>query len=220
MMATKTMATNKAACAWLTELAVVLEYPDASTEQRCKQAAEMLAKDYADISKALSTLADWLSNAERGEAEEWYSRMFDLSPVCTLNIGYHLFGEQYERGAFLAGLVSEHRDAGLELPADLPDHLPAVLRLLGHLDKVEDAADLVSHAVLPALARMLGDLSDSKAPWVAVLQALPAVLESVFDTVGISEEKYPTREKTFLGQRKLPIESLSMSQPRRRRDNA
>ncbi len=212
--------TSKTTCEWLTELAAALEYPGSDTAQRCRQAAKHLAQDHAELANALRTLADWLSEATRGRAEEWYSQLFDLSPVCTLNLGYHLFGEQYERGAFLAGLVSEHRNAGLEPPSDLPDHLPAVLRLLGHLDSDEDAVVLVSHAVLPALSRMLNDLKDSDAPWGAVLQALPATLEATFATVGISEDMYPTREKTFLGQRELPIGSLSMSQPKRRRGHA
>ncbi len=210
-MATKT--TNQ----WLVDLGAALEYPSVDTQQRCRLAAEALVGEHDELAETLTTLADWLSNAARGESEEWYSRLFDLSPVCTLNIGYHLFGEQYERGAFLAGLVSEHRDAGLEPPADLPDHLPAVLRLLHHLGSAEDAEILVSHAVLPALDRMLSDLKESEAPWIAVLKAIPATLESAFDTVGIAEDMYPTREKTFLGQRELPVGSLSMSQPRRRR---
>jgi len=205
---------------WLNDLAACLEYPDVGTQQRCRRAAQGVAEDHVELAESLRTLADWLSGATQGAAEEWYSRVFDLSPVCTLNIGYHLFGEQYERGAFLAGLVSEHRNAGLEPPSDLPDHLPAVLRLLSHLKTAEDAVVLVSHAVLPALARMLGDLRDSKAPWVAVLRALPNALESTFDTVGISEDMYPTRDKTFLGQRKLPPGSLPMYQPNRRRQDA
>ncbi len=201
---------------WLDGIAVALEYPGAATAGRCLEAAQTLPEGQAAMANALTALGNWLAQAAHGTDEEWYGRLFDLSPVCTLNIGYHLFGEQYERGAFLAGLVAEHRRAGLAPPDDLPDHLPTLLRLLGRLEDAQDASLMVSHALLPALDRMRADLRSSEAPWVAVLEAMPGFLESTFDVVGIPQDQYPTREKTFLGQRELPIGSMSLGKRRGR----
>lgn len=201
---------------WLDALSLALEYPNGSTAGSCAEARRTLPENCDEMRQALGTLEEWLSGAEHGRPEEWYSRLFDLNPDCTLNIGYHLFGEQYERGAFLAGLVGEHRKVGLAIPDDLPDYLPLILRLLARVDELTDARILVSHALLPALSRMQADLSKSDAPWVPVLKALPGVLEAAFDTVSIPEEMYPTRDKTFLGQRDLPIGSTAPDMTRRR----
>lgn len=202
---------------WLDDLATALEYPSGTTALRCAEATRTLPEKYSVMHKALTDLEHWLNRAAHGQAEEWYSRIFDLNPDCTLNIGYHLFGEQYERGAFLAGLVGEHRRVGLEIPDDLPDYLPSILRLLARVEELEDAQTLVSHAMLPALHRMQADLAKSEAPWVPLLTALPEVLETTFDTVGIPEDMYPARDKTFLGQRELPVGSATPDSPRRRR---
>ncbi len=199
---------------WLDGVAKSLEYPAAETADNCIAAAETLPETHAFMADALLKLGDWLKQATLGEGEEWYSRLFDLSPVCTLNIGYHLFGEQYERGAFLAGLVGEHRRAGAQVPDDLPDYLPAVLRLLTRIESTEDATLLVSHALLPALDRMVEEMGSSDAPWSRVIRELPAVLETTFDTEGIPRDQYPSREKTFLGQRDLPISETSMNKRR------
>ncbi len=201
---------------WLDYLALALEYPVRNTAESCAKARQAMPRDFSDMHRALTDLEQWLNGAAHGRPEEWYSRLFDLNPDCTLNIGYHLFGEQYERGAFLAGLVGEHRKVGLEIPDDLPDYLPLILRLLARVQVLEDAQTLVSHALLPALSRMQADLAKSDAPWVPILRALPKVLEATYETVSIPEELYPTRDKTFLGERELPIGSTTPDMSRRR----
>jgi nitrate reductase molybdenum cofactor assembly chaperone len=208
---------NTARKPWLDFLAAALKYPDERTAENCARARLALPEVFLDMQQALTDLEQWLNGAAHGQPEEWYSRLFDLNPDCTLNIGYHLFGEQYERGAFLAGLVSEHRKVGLGVPDDLPDYLPAILRLLARVEELEDAQTLVSHALLPALSRMKADLAKSDAPWVPVLMALPAALETTFDTVSIPEEMYPTRDKTFLGKRELPAGSTHPEMDMKRR---
>ena len=35
------------------------------------------------------------------QIQELYTRTFDINPVCTLEIGWHIFGEDYARGALL-----------------------------------------------------------------------------------------------------------------------
>ncbi len=181
-------------------VAVALEYPTPDTANTIAHAAKPLDEG-DEMRRPLLNLAGWLNVSARGKAEEWYSQIFDLSPVCTLNLGFHLFGEQYERGAFLAGLVAECRAAGVPLGTDLPDYLPTILRLLARIEDRADAQILCGHAVLPALTRMNEALVDSKAPWAKVLAALPALLEERLEAVCIPKEQFPSREQKFLGKR-------------------
>jgi nitrate reductase delta subunit len=59
--------------------------------------------------------------------EELYTTTFDLNPVATLEVGWHLWGEQYERGRFLADLRALQEHLGIDSGGELPDHLTVLL---------------------------------------------------------------------------------------------
>lgn len=127
------------------------------------------------LASALRALDAYLAAAPAGEAEERYTALFDLNPICTLHAGYHLFGEDYKRGELLAGLSAELKKAGVPNGAELPDFLPALLRLAAGSD-AEACATLVDHVILPALVKMVGALEGSESPWADVLRGLPEAL--------------------------------------------
>jgi len=76
-----------------------------------------------------------------------------MNPVSTLEIGWHLFGEQYERGEFLVNMRGRLREAGIPEIGELPDHLLHVLPLLDRLDP-QDARAFADTFVLPALEKI------------------------------------------------------------------
>ena len=161
-------------------VAVGLEYPYPGSAEKTRAAADTVRRFEGGPAKeatvqALENLAVWVEQAVPGEPEERYSRLFDLSPVCTLNLGYHLFGESYERGALLAGLTSELAAVGLTAGDEIPDHLTVLLRLLGRLSP-EDARILLNEALLPGLAQVLTKLAQSTDPWSEVIRALTQLL--------------------------------------------
>ena len=156
-------------------LAVALEYPRAEAPAATRDVAAALHG--GPLASALDRLAVWM--AEDGQrAEEHYTRLFDLSPACTLHVGYHLYGEDYQRGAMLALLRGELRQRGIDEKNDLPDFLPTLLRLLGRLDDAEDRSLLVGGLVLPALAKMQGSLQEQDDPYAVVLREIGPVLEA------------------------------------------
>jgi len=156
-------------------VAASLEYPTAQTAPLARSAAERCAGDHVALARALWELAVWLETAPVGHAEERYTTLFDLSPVCTLHVGYQVFGDTYQRGAFLANLATELRKAGVPKGEDLPDFLPLVLRLLGRVT-AQEAEPLLFVVVRPALTKMLQALEGSKSPWSDMLRALPELL--------------------------------------------
>lgn len=157
-------------------LADCLEYPGPDTAARARQAAAGVASFHPGLASPLWGLAVFLERAPLGEPEERYTALFDMNPVCTLHVGYHLFGDTYPRGEFLAGLGAELRRAGVSTNGDLPDFLPTVLRLLDRLHDAEDRRALQEAALLPALDRMRAALAESKDSWSHVLRALPEAL--------------------------------------------
>ncbi len=160
-------------------VSAAFEYPAgncAGIAVRARAASVGLTDTHPEMAESLAALAAYLESAAPGEAEERYTSLFDLSPVCTLHLGFHLFGDAYQRGALLAGLATEQRQVGIEACHDLPDFLPTVLRLLGRLADPDSQRILADSLILPALFRMNKALEASSAPWSPVLRALPSVV--------------------------------------------
>jgi len=163
-------------------VAACLEYPSAQTPALARRAAERTAGDHIALARALWDLAVWLETAPLSEAEERYTALFDLDPVCTLHVGYQVFGDTYPRGAFIANMARELRQAGVGRGSDLPDFLPVVLRLLA-VTGADEAEPLLEVVVRPALVKMSQALSGSRSPWSDVIRALPELLGGVAATV-------------------------------------
>lgn len=170
----------------LDAVACCLEYPAPHTARQARLGATALASDHPLLSAALWNLAVYLERDVAHESEERYTALFDVSPVCTLHVGYHVFGDTYPRGEFLAALSAELRQAGVSTDGDLPDFLPTLLRLLQRLTDPEDQRSLRELALLPAVRRMGEALAESKDPWSRIVCALPEILGGVGDAAGVS----------------------------------
>jgi nitrate reductase delta subunit len=127
----------------------------------------------------LSDCVGALSGLNLDEVEELFTRTFDLNPTCALDIGWHLYGEQYDRGDFLVSMRNALKEQGIEEVTELPDHLPNVLRLLARMPD-EQAADLARSAVLPALGKMLTAFPDEGNPYRSLLVYLQTTLNRFF----------------------------------------
>jgi nitrate reductase delta subunit len=109
--------------------------------------------------------------------QEQYVDAFDLDPACTLDIGWHLFGDTPDRGAFLSTLREELARAGVPEGGELPDHLPTLLRLIARADATA-AAELAAR-IAPAVARVHAQLSARGSPYGEVIGAVSRELAGV-----------------------------------------
>ncbi len=60
------------------------------------------------------------SSTQLWEVEEAFTRTFDVNPACALEVGWHLFGEEYTAAMFLVRMREElrkHGSAGVERTA-------------------------------------------------------------------------------------------------------
>jgi len=112
------------------------------------------------------------------DLQELYTRTFDLNPVCALEIGYHLFGENYKRGEFLAHL--RETEASFELGQDeqLPDYLPVLLRLLTKLEEEELRLSLITECLIPGIEKIRRGLKETDNPYRHLLEAVKETLQS------------------------------------------
>ena len=123
-------------------------------------------------------LADALEYPASGpvSAQEEYVEAFDFDPGCTLDVGWHLFGETPERGAFLSILREDLARAGVREGEDLPDHLPTLLRLIACED--EESAAALATILAPAVARLHEHLAARGSAFAGTIDAVARALDA------------------------------------------
>lgn len=165
-------------------LADLLAYPEPDWTDRLDRALEGTVKAHPAAARALASFRDRVRGSSVEEIQELYTRTFDINPVCTLEVGWHVYGEDYARGAFLVGMRQRLRDNNLPESCELPDHLTHVLALLGRLAG-EDADELAGHYALPALEKMLAGMDGAEHPYLALVEAVRLVVRSDHDVEAI-----------------------------------
>ena len=123
--------------------------------------------------------------------QELYTQTFDWNPDTTLDIGWHLFGENYDRGDFLVRLRGALRTYGLAESRELPDHLSHVLPLLDRMPEDERAEFAATH-VLPAIAKLRDGLAKAESPFLplvtAVRREIAALVPESENSGGVNHE--------------------------------
>jgi nitrate reductase molybdenum cofactor assembly chaperone len=163
---------------WFTPL---FAYPDAEYRAR----AEACARE-TDC-EPLRQFAAQLGTLSMGEIQERFVQAFDLNPASTLEIGWHLFGEQYERGEFLVSVRKKLREAAIAETGELPDHLLHVLPLLARLPR-DDGRAFADRFLLPAVEKIKAGL--------AADSVFVALVAGLAEYVGRSGPKALTAEST------------------------
>ncbi|GJQ21963.1 MAG: hypothetical protein HBSIN02_23180 [Bacteroidia bacterium] len=169
----------------LESLAAMLEYPGGKSSQNAEACCDLLegeisGRAQAPVLESLRRFRTALGIFSAEELEELYTRTFDLNPVCSLDIGWHLYAENYDRGTFLVEMRNALKEHGLSESTELPDHLPTVLRLLARMEEGRAKA-LASTSVLPALRIMTKGFSDSSNPYAALVSVIEPLLRTTLD---------------------------------------
>lgn len=171
----------------LDAIAFLLEYPGVAFESKL-ETARLEPGGTERMDAAVRRLARYLEREGKANAEERYTQLFDLSPVCTLHIGYHLFGDAYGRGELLAGLVGELREARVPLGGEIPDFLPTLLRLVPRIENEESRSLFLERVLLPGLEKMEASLGETHDPWSEIIRALPELLKRNLSPEGEEDE--------------------------------
>ena len=150
----------------LERIAPLFGYPDAGYVPRAQACGAALG------SEDLRTFAALMAAVPLEAQQELFVQTFDLNPASTLEIGWHLFGEQYERGAFLVQLRAQLRAAGIPETGELPDHLLHVLPLVARMPP-DEAAAFAETRLTPALDKIAAALPDGS-PFGRLLRATRA----------------------------------------------
>ena len=156
-------------------LGTLLRYPDAAYPAAVEACRGALAGADAETAAHVERFAAAVRGQRMADLEEFFTHTFDINPVCSLEVGWHLFGEDYERGAFLVRMRQELRRYGLAESSELPDHLTHGLAVLGRMEP-DQAGDFAATCVLPAVDKMVAGLSGRDSPYEHALRAIQAFL--------------------------------------------
>lgn len=152
----------------------LLEYPTPALAGQAQEVAALLPS-----CGVLAGFCSFVEQTPPGRLEELYTATFDLQAMCYPYVGYHLFGDSYKRGMFMARLNQEYRERGFSAGSELPDHVAVVLRFLALGAEDEFSRALLEEGLIPALDKMAQAFGqDGENPYRVVVQALSSVLEA------------------------------------------
>ena len=155
----------------------LLSYPDSHTDQTAEWLYIVLQGEIDEAASAISQFGAFLEKHEIWQVEEAFTRTFDVNPACALEVGWHLFGEEYARGMFLVRMREELRKHDLTESVELPDHISHVLAVVASMQE-DEAAKFVNACVQPAVAKMNDALQKTESPYRHVVSGLANVMRN------------------------------------------
>lgn len=158
-------------------LSRLLSYPDEHTVQTAEFLYVLLLGEIPEASQAASDFGAFAEGHELWEVEEAFTHTFDVNPACALEVGWHLFGEEYARGMFLVRMRQELRKYQLPESSELPDHISHVLSVVAAMPD-DEASRFVRACVQPAVEKMRQALAGQDSPYRHVVACLAAVLSA------------------------------------------
>lgn len=160
----------------ISDLAVLLDYPGAGFRDALERLRSRLAAEQPLAAAALEPFAAFVAQSSDVGLEEAFVQTFDFNPSCALEIGWHLYGENYKRGEFLVEMRRLMMRLGVAEGTELPDHLGSVLAVLPLLDAGEAAA-LVRDRIFPALVKIRAAAAGN--PYDGVLGTIEVCLKEI-----------------------------------------
>jgi nitrate reductase assembly molybdenum cofactor insertion protein NarJ len=156
-------------------LAGLFTYPGRDYHARVNASVAALTRAHPAAAERLERFRAGVAGLRVEQLQEMFIQSFDLNPDGALEIGWHLFGEQYERGEYLVRMRRLLRRFELPESVELPDHLSHALAVLGRMEK-DEADDFAAACLFPALARMLAGAKAGGGIFVDLLEAAAEVV--------------------------------------------
>lgn len=158
-------------------LAALLAYPRPDYRARLAACREALRTGGADAIGHLEAFASRVDGLTLEQLQERFTGTFDLNPACTLDVGWHLFGDAPERGALMVALREDQERAGVSHTGELPDHLTSVLALMGRAEPARAAA--LAALAAPVIEAVHRALAGRGSPYAHLLAAVHAVVDGI-----------------------------------------
>ncbi|MCB2212271.1 hypothetical protein KQI52_09190 [bacterium] len=134
-------------------LAQLVLYPQPGYRQEVSSLLQIAWREQHPAAKHLTAYAREIDLLDVPELQERFIQAFEHNPKTALEVGWHVYGERYERGSLMVALRQSLAAVDIPENSELPDHLSHVLRLIPRADD-ELAVRLIEQYVLPTLAKV------------------------------------------------------------------
>ena len=169
-------------------LSALLAYPEQDLLEALLDIDDALDA-HPEAQDQLSPLTDYLKTHSLIELQENYVATFDRNPSHSLHLFEHVHGESRDRGQAMVDLLQEYCRHGFEPDAaELPDHVPLFLELLGLISPAQ--AGLLLDEAIHVLAAIGARLARAGSPYAAIF----AVLRGLTDVVPREQTDPPVRD--------------------------
>ncbi len=176
----------------LQKFAILFSYPKEDYVQKAHELKALLTEPQQ---KEAEVFFDYCANTDLADIEEHFTLTFDMNPASCLEIGWHLFGEDYKRGQFLVYMRQALADRKIKESIELPDHLSHCLRLLAVL-KQDEAQTYVQTYLLIPLQKIIENLNPDN-PYLGLFQVLRKLLKQELNVIE-SQETVHSRAVSFM----------------------
>jgi nitrate reductase assembly molybdenum cofactor insertion protein NarJ len=163
------------------KFARLLDYPENDYRQRIEDCCRELETSKALSYQFMRDFSDYAWETPLSELQEAFTRTFELNPLCALEVGWQLYGENYDRGKFIVNMRQKIRELGINESTELPDHLFHILLILGRLERRE-MIEFSNSIVIPAIVKMIAGLKNKNAPFDKILLAIHKELQNLKNT--------------------------------------
>lgn len=143
-------------------LANLFRYPDDDFIFHLNENQDFLNEFYPAAGKELQPFSDYMNHCQPDNRMELYTKTFDVQPICYLDLGYVMFGEDYKRGAFLLNMQEEQSKINNDCGTDLSDNICNVLTLMTKSEDVDFVEDLVWRIFNPCVKKMIAEFNSAR----------------------------------------------------------
>lgn len=113
-------------------LSVLLHYPGKDYFRQISEVESILSDMPLDEFKiSISEFITHIRTQSLIHLQETYTEAFDISPATSMNLTYHIWGDNEKRSGMLTRIQQVYQDFGYErITGELPDYLPLMLEFL------------------------------------------------------------------------------------------
>lgn len=140
----------------------IFRYPDGDFNDKLIRCQMILDKFYPAAGEKLVPFVSYMLSKDEIDQQELYTKTFDVQPLCYLDLGYVIFGEDYKRGAFLLHMQQEQQKFENDCGSDLSDNLCNALTLIPKHDNQEFVDELATQICIPALNKMIEEFNTAR----------------------------------------------------------
>ncbi len=156
-----------------TQLVSLISYPDSDIRSDLDKVCKSLNGEKADD---LTIFCQHVRKTDLTKLQEEFTQLFDFTPNTCLDLGWHLHGENYERGVFMVRMREMLREFGVSESSELPDHLSHILSVLPLMDN-DNRNEFINTYVIPAIKKIIDGFGETKTPYKNLVQFIHDILE-------------------------------------------